>query len=165
MCYGQRRSHQFPQDSPNLLKQGPCCCRCSVTQPCLALCNPTDCSALGSPVLHCLPELAQTHIHRVGDAIQPSHPLSSPSPPALNLSQHQGLFQRVGSLHWGANVFPIKTSLSGFWGHAGHPHRLARHHGLSLMPWVRIPPVARAVWSVVWMTWEGDHLVPSTVHH
>ena len=52
-----------------------------------------DCSTPGSPVHHQLPELAQTHVHRVGDAIQPSHPLSSPSPLALNLSQHQGLFQ------------------------------------------------------------------------
>ena len=53
----------------------------------------------GPPVHHQLRELAQTHVHRVGDAIQPSHPLSSPSPPALNLSQHQGIFQRVSSLH------------------------------------------------------------------
>ena len=50
-------------------------------------CNPTDCSTLGFPVLHHLPELAQTHVHWVGDAIQPSHPLLSPSPPAFNLSQ------------------------------------------------------------------------------
>ena len=60
--------------------------------------DPMDCSTPGFPVHHQLPELAQTHVHRVGDAIQPSHPLSSPSP-AFNLSQHQGLFQRVGSLH------------------------------------------------------------------
>ena len=53
----------------------------------------------GFPVLHQLPELAQTHVHQVGDAIQPSHPLSSPSTHAFTLSQHQGLFQRVGSLH------------------------------------------------------------------
>ena len=52
-----------------------------------------DCSMLGLPVHHQLPELAQTHVHRVSDAIQPSHPLLSPSPPALNLSQHQNLFQ------------------------------------------------------------------------
>ena len=57
------------------------------------LCDPTDCSTPVFPVLHCLPELAQTHVHWVGDARQPSPPLSSPSPPALNLSQHQGLFQ------------------------------------------------------------------------
>ena len=58
-----------------------------------------DCSMPGSPVHHQLLELAQTHIHRGDDAIQPSHPLLSPSPPALNFSQHQGLFQRVSSLH------------------------------------------------------------------
>ena len=59
---------------------------------CLTLCNPTDCSMPGLPVLHYLPVFAQTHAHWVDDAIQPSHPLSPPSPPALNLSQHQGLF-------------------------------------------------------------------------
>ena len=65
---------------------------CSVTQSCLILCDPTDCSKLGFPFLHHLLELAQTHIHRVSDAIQPSHPLSSPSAPTFNLSHHQGLF-------------------------------------------------------------------------
>ena len=63
----------------------------SVTQLCLTLCDPMDCSTPGFPVHHQLPELTQTHVHRVGDAIQPSHPLSSPSPPNFNLSQHQGL--------------------------------------------------------------------------
>ena len=58
-----------------------------------------NCSTPGFPVHHQLPELAQTHVHRVGDAIQPSNPLSSPSPPAFNLSQHQGLFQWVSSSH------------------------------------------------------------------
>ena len=65
----------------------------SVIQLCLTLCDPIDCSTPGLPVHHQLPELAQTHVHRVSDAIQPSHPLSSPSPPAFNLSQHQGVFQ------------------------------------------------------------------------
>ena len=65
----------------------------SVTQSCPTLCNPMDCSMPGLPVHHQLPELTQTHVHRVGDAIQPSHPLTSPSSPALNLSQHQGLFK------------------------------------------------------------------------
>ena len=65
----------------------------SVTQSCLTLCDPMDCSTPGLPVHHQLPELAQTPVHQVGDAIQPSHPLSSPSPPDFNLSQHQGLFQ------------------------------------------------------------------------
>ena len=65
----------------------------SVTQSCPTLCDPMDCSTPGLPVHHQLLELAQTPVHLVGDAIQPSHPLSSPSPPAFNLSQHQGLFQ------------------------------------------------------------------------
>ena len=65
----------------------------SVAQSCLTLCDPIDCSTPGFPVHHQLLELAQTHVHRVGDVIQPSHPLSSPSPPAFNLSQHQGLLQ------------------------------------------------------------------------
>ena len=60
----------------------------SVTQSCLTLCIPMDCSMPGLPVHHQLPEFTQTHVHWVGDAIQPSHPLSSPSPPARNLSQH-----------------------------------------------------------------------------
>ena len=64
----------------------------SFPQLCPTLCNPMDCSTPGFPVHHQLLELTQTHVHRVGDAIQPSHPLSSPSP-AINLSQHQGLFQ------------------------------------------------------------------------
>ena len=61
----------------------------SVAQSCLTLCDPMTRSTPGLPVHHHLPEFTQTHIHRVGDAIQPSHPLSSPSPPALNPSQHQ----------------------------------------------------------------------------
>ena len=65
----------------------------SVTQSCPTLCNPMDCSTPGFPVHHQLLELAQTQVYQVIDAIQPSHPLSSPSPPALNLSQHQGLFK------------------------------------------------------------------------
>ena len=65
----------------------------SVTQSCLALCDPMNCSTPGLPVHHQLPEFTQTHVHQVGDAIQPSHPLSSPTPPAPNPSQHQSLFQ------------------------------------------------------------------------
>ena len=65
----------------------------SVSLSCLTLCDPMNRSMLGLPVHHQLPEFTQTHIHRVGDAIQPSHPLSSPSPPAPNPSQHQSLFQ------------------------------------------------------------------------
>ena len=64
-----------------------------VTQLCPTLCDPMDCSIAGFPVHHQLQELAQTHVHRIGDTIQPSHPLLSPFPPAFNLSQHQGLFK------------------------------------------------------------------------
>ena len=72
-----------------------------VTQPCLTLCSPMDCSTPGFPVHHQLPELAQTHVHLVSDAIEPSHPLPSPSPLAFNLSQHQGLFeQSVLLIRW-----------------------------------------------------------------
>ena len=65
----------------------------SVAQSCPTLCDPMNRSTPGLPVHHELPEFTQTHVHRVGNAIQPSHPLSSPSPPAPNPSQHQGLFQ------------------------------------------------------------------------
>ena len=65
---------------------------CSVTQLCLTLCDPMDCSTPGFSVLHNYMELAQTHVHWVGDDIQPSHPLS-PSPPTFNLSQHLGFFK------------------------------------------------------------------------
>ena len=71
----------------------------SVAQLCLTLCNPIDCSMPGFPVHHQFPELAQTHVHTIHwiDTIQSSHPLSSPSPPAFNLSQHLCLFQWVSS--------------------------------------------------------------------
>ena len=72
-------------------------CCCLVAQSCPTLCDPMDCSMPGFPVLHHLPELAQTHVHWVSDAIQPFHILLAPSLPALNLFQHQGLFQCVGS--------------------------------------------------------------------
>ena len=75
-----------------------------VTQSCPTLCDSMACSTPGLPVHHQLPKLAQTHVHWVGDAIQPSHPLSSPSSPAFSLSQHQGLFQWVSSLHQVAKV-------------------------------------------------------------
>ena len=81
----------------------------SVTQSCLILCDPMNCSMPGLPIHHQLPEFTQTHVHRVDDAIQPSHPLSSLSPPVLNLSQHHGLFQWVSSSHhW---TFSFKISL------------------------------------------------------
>ena len=70
----------------------------------MSIWDPMNCSTPGFLVFHCLPEFAQTHVHWLGDAIQPSHPLSSPSPPAFNLSQHQGLFQSVRSLHQSIGV-------------------------------------------------------------
>ena len=84
----------------------------SVTQSCPTLCDPMDCSRPGLPVHHQLLEPTQTHVHRVGDASQPSHPLSSPSPPAFNLPQHQGLFQWVGSSHQVAKVLEFRFSIS-----------------------------------------------------
>ena len=71
----------------------------SVAQSCPTLCDPMNCSTPGLPVHHQPPEFTQTHVHQVSDAIQPSHPLSSPSPPAPNPSQHQSLFQWVNSSH------------------------------------------------------------------
>ena len=94
----------------------------SDAQSCPTLCNPIDCSTPGLPVHHQLPEFTKTHVHSVSDAIQPSHPLLSPSPPTFNLSQHQGLFQWVSSFHLVEKVLefqlqhqsfqrPLRTSL------------------------------------------------------
>ena len=81
---------------------------CWVAQSSLTLCDLMDCSTPGFSVLHYLLEFAQTHIHWVSDIIQLSHPLLPPSPPALNLSQDQGLFQRVSSLHQVAKVLELQ---------------------------------------------------------
>ena len=80
----------------------------SVAQSCLTLYDPMNCSTPGLPVHHQLLQFTQTHAHRVGDAIQPSHPLLSPSPPAPNPSQHQGLFQWVSSSHEVAKVLEFQ---------------------------------------------------------
>ena len=80
----------------------------SVTQSCLTLCDPMDCSTPSFPVYHQLLDFTQTQIHRVSDAIQPSHPLSSPSPPAPNPSQHQSFFQWVSSSHEVAKVLEFQ---------------------------------------------------------
>ena len=79
-----------------------------VAQSCPTLCNPMNCSTPGLPVHHQLPEFTQTHVHRVSDAIQLSHPLSSPSPPVPNPSQHQSLFQCVNSSHEVAKVLEFQ---------------------------------------------------------
>ena len=81
---------------------------------CVLLCNPMDCSTPGLPIHHQLPEFTQTHVRWVSDAIWPSHPLSSPSPPALNLSHHQGLFKWVGSSHQVAKVLEFQLQHQSF---------------------------------------------------
>ena len=86
----------------------------SVAQSCLTLCDPMNCSMPGLPVHHKLPEFAQTHAHRVGDAIQPSHPQSSSSPPAPNPFQHQGIFQQVNSSHEVAKVLEFQLQHQSF---------------------------------------------------
>jgi len=78
------------------------------------LCDPMNRRTPGLPVHHQLPEFTQTHVHWVGDAIQPSHPLSSPSPPAFNLSQHQGLFKWVSSSHQVAKVLEFQLQHQSF---------------------------------------------------
>ena len=86
----------------------------TVTQSYPTLCDPTDCSMPGIPVHHLLLKFTQTHVHWVGDAIQPSHPLSSPSSPTFNLSQHQGLFQWVSSLCQVAKVLEYQLHHQSF---------------------------------------------------
>ena len=86
----------------------------TLAQSCLTLCSPMDCSMPVLPVHHKLPKFTQTHVHWVGDAIQPSHPLSSPSYPTFNLSQHQGLFKWVSSLHQVAKVVEFQPQHQSF---------------------------------------------------
>ena len=88
----------------------------SVAQSCPTLCHPMNCSMPDLPVHHQLPEFTETHVHRVGDAIQPSHPLLFPFPPAPNPSQHQGLFQWVNSLHEVAKVLEFQLQHQFFQG-------------------------------------------------
>ena len=86
----------------------------SVTQSCLTLWDSMDCSMPGLPVHPQLLELTQTRVHQVSDTVQPSHPLSSPSPPTINLSQHQGLFQGVSSSHQVTNVLELELQHQSF---------------------------------------------------
>ena len=87
----------------------------SVAQSCQILCDPMDYSKPDFPVHYQLPELTQAHVHQVGDASQPSHPLSSPSPSAFNLAQHQGLFKRISSLHQVAKGLEFQLHQSFQW--------------------------------------------------
>ena len=86
----------------------------SIPQLCLTLWNPKDCSPPGFPVHHQLPELIQTHVYQVGDAIQPSHPLLSPSPPAFDIFRHHCLFQWVSSSHQVANILEFQLQHQSF---------------------------------------------------
>ena len=110
----------------------------SVAQSCLTLCDPMNCSTPGLPVHHQLLESTQTHVHRVSDAIQPSHLLSSPSPPAFNLSQPQGLFQWVSSSHQVAKVLEFQLQHQSFQYIYPHffrfPSHLGHHRALSRVP-------------------------------
>ena len=117
----QLKGNPVPQVGTRMRKEGVCqlgYCKniqfSSVTQSCPTLCDPMNCSTPGLPVLHQLLEFTQTHVHQVGDAIQPSHPLSSPSPPAPSPSQHQSLFQWVNSSHEVAKVLEFQLQHHSF---------------------------------------------------
>ena len=109
----------FDRKQQNSVKQLSSNSVSSVTQSCLTLCDPMNHSTPSLPVHHQLPESTKTHVHWVGDTIQPSHPLLSPSPPALNLSQHQGLFQSVNSSHEVAKVLEFSFNISPSNEHSG----------------------------------------------
>ena len=87
-------------------------CCCSIAKSCPTLCDPMNCSTPGFPIIHYLPEFAETHVHWISDAIQLSHPLLPSSPPALSLSQHQGLFQWIRSSHQGGKVSELPVLVS-----------------------------------------------------
>ena len=106
----------------------------SVAQSCPTLCDPMNCNIPGLPVHHQLPEFTQTHVHRVSDAIQPSHPLSSPSHPAPNPSQHQGLFQWINSSHEVAKVLGFQLYHHSF---QRNPRADLLQNGLVGFPWVQ----------------------------
>ena len=111
---GIRYIHIIVQPSPLSISRIFNCSCCSVAQLCPTLCDLLVCSTPGFPILHCLPEFAQTRVHWVRDAIQPSHPLSPPSHPAPNLSQHQGLFQWLSSSHQVAKVLELQLQHQSF---------------------------------------------------
>ena len=126
---------------------------------CLTLCDPMDCSIPRFPVCHYLPEFAQTHVHWVSDVIQLSHPLSSSSPPAFNLSQHQGLFQWVSSASGGqsigasasASVLPVNIQ-GGSPCFQGPLKRLLQHHSSK----------ASILWRSVFFMVQIKHLCTTT---
>ena len=108
-CWEKWRSLMVDRDNyPGACPVALLFCCCSVAKSYPTLCEPMDCSVPGFCVFHHLLELAQTHVHWVSDAIQPSHSLSSPSPPAFSLSQNQGLFQCVGSSYQVAKILELQ---------------------------------------------------------
>ena len=102
-----------------------------VAQSCPTLCDPMNCSIPGFPVYHQLPDLAQTHVHCIGDAIQPSHPLSSPSPPTFNLSQHQS-FPKSQFFSSGGQSISVSVSAS------VHPMNIQDGFPLGLTDWISL---------------------------
>ena len=112
----ERASLKLNIKKTKIMASGPICSFqfSSVTQSCLTLCNPMGCSTPGLPVHLHLPQLTEINVHWVGDAIQPSHFLSSPSPPAFNLPQHQGFFQWVSSSHQMAKILELELQHQSF---------------------------------------------------
>ena len=108
MIYTKQKAKEKGKDIPNWMQFS------SVAKSCPTLCHPMNHSTPGLPVHHQLLESTQTHVHWVSDAIQPSHPLSSPSPAALNLSQHQSLFQWISSSHLVAKVLESQLQHQSF---------------------------------------------------
>ena len=131
----------------------------SVAQSCPSLCDPMNRSTPGLPVHHQFLEFTQTHVHRVGDAIQPSHPLLSPSPPAPNPSQHQSLFQWVNSWHEVAKVLEFSASTSVFpmntqdWSPLEWTCVPQPSHPLKSFNWVKLNEVSNK---------EDNYRIPST---
>ena len=136
----------------------------SVAQSCPTLCDPMNRSTPGLPVHHQLLEFTQTHIYWVGDAIQPSHPLSPPSPLALNLSQHQSLFQWVSSLHQVAKLLGLQLQHQSFqWKSYGflctqvHTHKYPSfleignaHFSLCMVNFLSKESLLRIWWPTYW---------------
>ena len=103
-----------PSSSLGILDQPPCVQFSSLAQSCPTLCDPMDCSTPGLPVPHHLPKFAQVHVHRIGDAIQPSHLLVPSTPSALNLSQDQGFFQLVSCSHQMTKILELQLQHQSF---------------------------------------------------
>ena len=139
-----------------------------VIQSCLTLWNPMDCRMPGFPVHHQLPELIQTHVHWVSDAIQPSHPLSSPSPPIFDISQHQGLFKWVSSSHQVAKVLEFQLQPQSFKWISLQPNKLCLKNLIKVdfISWVfnpillATPADGREVWMIQSILAEGAFSQP-----